>query len=324
MAVLLYNPDLNKHQHKNMKVLKIIVLICLISATGLVHAEKKLVFSLDLVRHGDRTPTCDLPKYPLKLKQGSGGLTVKGIQQELALGKELRNIYVNQTHLLPDKYAPETMYIRSTDTKRTIESANSILSGLYPQTKIPVHTVPISEDTLLIANPGYNPFKLIERYIRNRHEWNKITNEYKTQLDHWGSTAGIELSNPDNLNCLADNLHYRKRHYLPMPRGISQQDANEIISIDDTMTLNEFNHYSFPMGNEFLKSANKYIADAVERKSKLKYALFVGHDATLMSVMHALNIPIKHIPDYASRLNFSVYEKNQSYVTVISLNGKPL
>lgn len=305
-----------------MKIIKIFAFICLFLTASLANADEKLIFSLDLVRHGDRTPTCELPKYPLNLKEEAGGLTENGIKCETALGKELRTIYVNQTHLLPSAYEPETMYVRSTDTKRTIESAISILSGLYPQTKIPVHTVPISKDTLLITNPGYNPFKLIERYIRNRHEWNKITTEHKTKLDHWGSTVGMELSNYDNLNCLADNLQYRKNHHLPMPNGISTHDVNEIIALSDAMTLNEFNTYSFPNGNEFLRTANEYIDDAVNHK--LKYVLFVGHDATLMSVIHTLNIPIKNIPGYASRLNFSIYKKDKSYVTIISLNGKTL
>ena len=155
-------------------------------------------------------------------------------------------------------------------------------------------------------------------------QWINIKNEYKTQLAGWSEATGLTLTSNDHLNCLADNLLFRQAHHLPLPKGISQQDAREIISISDSITLYEFNHYTFTMGSEFLRTVDGYINDAVNRNSKMKYVLFVGHDATLMSVMHALNITITHIPDYASRFNVSVYQQKSGFIIKYSFNNKTI
>lgn len=77
------------------------------------------------------------------------------MDQQYELGKWLR---IRYSDFLSVKYSPHDVYVRSTDVDRTIISALSNLSGMYPpiprpgnQTDyrnqiVPVHTVDIHHD----------------------------------------------------------------------------------------------------------------------------------------------------------------------------------
>lgn len=97
-----------------------------------VSAAEKLIFSLDLMRHGDRAPIKELPKVPYTGITPLGHLTPEGIAGCYQLGTKFRQKYVTQHHLLPAAYDPKLMYVRSSDFDRTLMSAQSVLMGLYP------------------------------------------------------------------------------------------------------------------------------------------------------------------------------------------------
>lgn len=61
-----------------------------------------------------------------------GQLTAKGLKDVKKTGEYLRQRYVEEYKLLPSKLDLNALWIRSTDSKRTIETAYTILSGLYP------------------------------------------------------------------------------------------------------------------------------------------------------------------------------------------------
>ena len=72
---------------------KILLSIILFAFSALLHANEKLILSVDLVRHGDRSSICQLPNSPLNMNEKSGALTQMGIQQERMLGQNLRALY---------------------------------------------------------------------------------------------------------------------------------------------------------------------------------------------------------------------------------------
>ncbi|HVT62082.1 MAG TPA: histidine phosphatase family protein, partial [Legionellaceae bacterium] len=95
-------------------------------------AQGTLIFAIDLVRHGDRTPLIPSSAMEKIWPQGPGQLTPKGMYQAYELGKILRQHYVDEYHLLPKQYDSKIMTVRSSNMKRTMMSAQSILFGLYP------------------------------------------------------------------------------------------------------------------------------------------------------------------------------------------------
>lgn len=121
------------------------------------NADGELV-SLQIVhRHGARTPIHPAPLQtsqwtPLSL--GLGHLTIRGRAQHEAFGRKLRATYIpNSNSFLPTS-APgsDIVYVRSTDVDRCLISAQSLLQGLWPGSRIPIHT--ILEDTEALLQPS--------------------------------------------------------------------------------------------------------------------------------------------------------------------------
>ncbi|HHF7343872.1 TPA: histidine phosphatase family protein [Legionella feeleii] len=312
-----------------MKVLiKNCFFIFLAVAVSNAFAQEKLIFALELIRHGDRTPLEEIPNSPHDWKRGFGELTQRGWYQELESGRAARKKYVKQYHLLPANYNPRLVYVRSTDTKRTIASANAFLLGLYPSKmrrgSIPVHAISKSQDNLLIVTPGKNIFSLIKLYFISRKAWQEQTSYRQEKLRRWRSITGLSLKNYQQIVPLADNLYIRRIHHVPMPKGISNDDANEIIQLGKWAVVNYFKlrQVSYPMGHSFLNETNNYFVNAVEKRSSLKYVLLSAHDSSIMSVMATLGAPLESIPPYASHVDFALFKNNKNYYIRVSYNDK--
>ena len=71
------------------------VLFSIFVYSSCVFAQGTLIFAIDIIRHGDRTPMIASPEMQKIWPQGLGQLTPKGMRQEYELGKRLRELYVN-------------------------------------------------------------------------------------------------------------------------------------------------------------------------------------------------------------------------------------
>ncbi len=307
------------------------LLIYLAFSNAYAIPEEKLLFSIDLIRHGDRTPTSEIPNAPHHWQEGLGELTEKGINQEIQLGKKLREKYVTRAHLLPENYKPGSIYVRSTNIKRATSSANSLLLGLYPPNKrdslnqkITIETVPIDKDNLLLVKPSKNIFALTKVFFVSHQSWKIKTVNIKSKLKYWSAQTGIKLNNFQQLDSLADNLYIRNLHHIPLPKGISSNDASEIIALSEWAQINYFKlkEITYPTGRVFIKTASKYFDQSIQNNSPLKYVLYSAHDSSIMSVMTTLGAPLNEIPHYASSLNVSLFKRKSNYYVRISYNNK--
>ncbi|STX52358.1 major acid phosphatase Map (histidine-acid phosphatase) [Legionella busanensis] len=312
------------------KILSILLIYLTLPCTY-AFSEEKILFSIDLIRHGDRTPITEIPNYPHQWQEGLGELTKTGINQEIQLGKKLRQKYVDQLHLLPDQYNPASIYIRSTHIKRAIMSADSCLFGLYPSNKrtllnqkITPEIIPASQDNLLMVKPSKNIFSLGKLFYITQKSWILKTYKIKDKLTNWSKQTGIKLNNFKQLASLGDNLYIRQLHHIPLPPGINNTDAKEIISLSKWALINYFKlkEVTYPTGHEFIKTANNYFYQTIQTKSPLKYVLYSAHDSSIMSVMTTLGVPLNDIPPYAANLNFSLFQNKDKYYVRVSYNDK--
>jgi len=302
----------------------------LLTATNAL-ASEKLIFSVDLIRHGDRAPLHEIPTSPYPWKNGLGKLTDKGIKQEIELGRALRKTYIDKYHLLPDQYDEATMYVQATETHRTIQSANFLLQGLYPEDKrngkiIPIVVFPLKQDSLLAPKTSHNIFLAVYRKYVDHQAWAMKTATFQSKLHEWSQITGRPITDFEEAGQLGDNLYIRQLHHVPFPKGLSETDAKQLIELREYCIINRYRIKSIsrPLGVAFLTKVSNLFNQAIRKETPLKYALFMAHDSTIMNVLNSLDVPLTSVPDYASRLNFSLYEKNNRYFVVVRLNGKPV
>lgn len=321
------------------KFLIFISIVTSLFGTINVLAKEQLLFAVDLIRHGDRIPVFAIPKSPYHWSEGYGELTPEGMNQEFQLGVQLRKKYIDKYHLLPAHYRSETMYVRSTDVNRTLMSAESCLMGLYPLgtgpqlnsntpalpaafQPIPVHTVPLDQDHLLTWKASKNVLLI----MKNHKAWQEKMASLQDQFAKWSQATGMKIENLGQLELLGDNFYIRKLHHIPLPAGMSSQDAAQIISAGQWVLVNKVKSEKIasPVGHEILKTVMNYFQRTTEQPLTLKYVLFSAHDVTIMAVMNTLGAPMNEPPTYASHLNFALFENDKKYSIKVSLNDQPV
>ena len=111
----------------------------------------KLEMVVEVFRHGAREPIFNY--WNALSFQLPGELTSVGMRQHFLLGAQLRQDYIEDQQFLSKNYDPREIYVRSTDYNRTIMSALSQLSGLYP-----LQTGPMVPSDIPLNNtlPPYN------------------------------------------------------------------------------------------------------------------------------------------------------------------------
>jgi acid phosphatase len=286
-----------------------------------------LIFAVDIIRHGDRTPLSIIPTDPHPWAEGFGELTAAGITQEYMLGKKWRALYVDKWHLLPAHYDAGTIYVRSTDVNRTLMSAQVALLGLYPPgtgptlpdgksaapygiQPIPIHTVALETDGLLIADHDKVKFKqLLERDVFSSPEWKEKSAELEPKFAQWSAATGIEITNLAQLESLADTVFIYRLYHLPLPPVIAH-DAQTIIDAGHWVFVEAYKPKEMGRltGGALLKEIANYFQAASEGKSSLKYVLFSAHDTTVLSAMSCLGKPLTDPPPYASDVSFALFK----------------
>eukprot|EP01017_Pseudomicrothorax_dubius_P043051 TRINITY_DN710_c0_g1_i1.p1 TRINITY_DN710_c0_g1~~TRINITY_DN710_c0_g1_i1.p1 ORF type:complete len:460 (-),score=124.31 TRINITY_DN710_c0_g1_i1:84-1463(-) len=103
-----------------------IAVVALLVSSG--HCQLKLVIEMN--RHGARGPIYEAVDHSSWEKMGE--LTPVGMRQLYLLGSELSKRYIEEKRLLEDVFDPNTIFVRSTASNRTIQSAVSLLMGLFP------------------------------------------------------------------------------------------------------------------------------------------------------------------------------------------------
>lgn len=324
-------------------MLRILIVCCSIllgNAWAKEHAE--LIFALDLVRHGDRTPLQQLPTVSHHWTQGLGQLTAKGMRQEFELGTKLHKRYIDEQHLLPAQYDAKTLYVRSTNYDRTLMSAQSLLLGLYPLgtgpylsgepalpegfQPIPIH-IPRSEkhDPLLIDTdtPKFN--ELLQTYVYTQAPWKAKEEALRGKYKRWSELTGFEINALYRLQPLADILYIHNLYGLPLPAGLSKEEADEIIETGKWCFTMKFKPKKIgqTVATDLLAMIIDFLEKAEHQNTSLKYVLLMGHDTSILGLLSVMQVPLEQAPGYASWVNFSLFEKeNGERFVEIHFNDK--
>jgi len=124
---------------------KLILFLCL--CICLYANNSTLEMLIVMFRHGGRAPLNSM--YDSTWGDMYGQLTSVGMRMEYMLGASILQDYSD--FLVP--YKPEEVYVRSTDVDRTINSANSVMYGIYGQ--YGQATTSIDRSILTLTYPAY-------------------------------------------------------------------------------------------------------------------------------------------------------------------------
>ncbi|XP_064907784.1 prostatic acid phosphatase isoform X3 [Columba livia] len=277
-----------------------IILILLQQTT----AERELKFVVAVFRHGDRTPIVNFPTDLHKESewpQGFGQLTKTGMQQLFELGRYMRERYAN---FLNSTYNRKEFYIQSTDYDRTIMSAQSYLSGLFPPTSsqiwnpellwqpIPVHVLQKSTDRSL-----HFPLPDCPRFDELQNE-TQTSSEFQNRIQPY---MGI--------------------HNYTLPAWATKDVIDKMEELAELSLLSLFGLYkreekSRLQGGVLVNTILNSIKQAANSSKQRKMEVYSAHDTTVGAIQIALNIFNGKLPPYAACQFFELYQESSGRYSI--------
>uniref|UniRef100_UPI00358E853A lysophosphatidic acid phosphatase type 6 isoform X2 n=1 Tax=Myxine glutinosa TaxID=7769 RepID=UPI00358E853A len=224
-----------------------------------------------------------------------GELTRIGMEQAYHLGLHLRDLYIHQRPLLSPSFKSQEIYIRSTDTKRTIESARCVLAGLFLQKQEEPAKIVVARLEEEVLFPNYICCARLKELLRmmfgNSHKLPDLLKD-KEAL-HALLHLPVDSRGPDFI-ALRDVLVARQTHGLPvslelhdwlpkveqratqmMLSGIGTEQSTEVLQLS-----------SGPLLNLILQN----MEEIVEGKKSPQLLLYSCHDTTLLPLLPVLGI----------------------------------
>jgi acid phosphatase len=286
----------------------------------------KLVFGLDVVRHGDRAPVIHMPKFSDAWQEDEiGKLTELGLENSRKLGERMKKHYIETHNLLPEHYGKDLMVVRSTNYDRTINTAKQILRGMYPEhfDQIEIVTQPKDKDVLLL------PYHQAMLQLRMKYFYYQMSEEehalLRTLMGKMEQIMGHKLSDIDLLNA-ADVLNVNKIHKIKLHPELTSHEAEDILTLAHKIWLRRF----APHETQHVVSANllTHIREVIEQttlQDKPRYILYVAHDYNLIALLMLLSQEITKIPPYNAFVRFEVLQdKGLELVVRVSYDGNPI
>ena len=332
-----YQPlPLNLGHNKFFCQILLLILGLLVVMTGYTKTHLKIIFAIDVIRHGSRTPLIIIPSDPHHWSEGLGQLTPQGMNEAFRLGKKMRHYYIDSLHFLPKHYHINSMIVRATNFNRTLMTAECLLSGLYPlgtgpkyipnktglpqrMQVIPIHTVKRSHEQLLLKEGKTQRKKtksLINQYVKQSSTWKNKEKEIAPSLKKWGKLTGLKLKHLMDIIPFGDNLYIRRRNHIPYPKGINQQTANQIIALHNWAIYQTYKSKAVSnyIISDFFKTIDNHFKYRIKHpKDSLRYLLYSGHDTDILTIMSILGNPLKHNPPYVSNIRFELLSDHHHY-----------
>ncbi len=250
--------------------------------------------------------------------EGVGQLTLTGMKQENQLGKKMRNRYLTQTNLLPNKYKAGTMHVLCSSFDRTIMSAQWLLMGLFPlgtgpvknlskgYQAVPFRTVSGPSD-MMVPDNKCNPFDFgtfVREIVFLIPEWQAKQQSLQANFPAWSAATAYSITGLYDLKQLGDALDISQRNKAPLPAGLSSSDIATIIDAGAWAYWNLYKNQAVGQASSasLLQDIYTRLQNATQPNQTLKYMLYSAHISTLMALLSALGAPVSAVSPYASDL----------------------
>ena len=247
--------------------------------------KEELRWAFEIFRHGARTPYGGMfysnSNYYDCFNQkwiGVKELTGVGLRQHFLVGYRNRLKYMIENRLISEQYDPREVYLISTDSNRTIMSANAQVQGLY----LPQTGPSLSKEQAEVAVP---PVK-IEEY-----------DEEKKILDEDNYTVL-----PNRMNIMPIHNFFTKEHFIQLQDKKVCPNAAQIY--DNNQNRKEVVDFLNNMTDKYGKNLAKILIENKYNETSLKnytnaYNIFdtiiahytEGNDYFNETIVPTLNVP---------------------------------
>lgn len=312
----------------------LLLLLCLVCGTAA--GDKTLVYVTVLFRHGDRSPIKAFPTDPHQESawpQGFGQLSQVGMQQHFNLGQFLRKRY---SGFLNESYDRHEISVRSTDYDRTLMSAEANLAGLYPPNgaqvfhpslewqPIPVHTVPMSEERLLLFPLGDCPrYTQLMSETEQTLEFLNVTSSYEDVIELVRNKTGLIKTSIESVWSVYDTLFCETQHNMTIPDWATPEVMTKLKYLKDFSFRTTFGVYKQTeksrlqgglLLGEIVKNLTRMASES--DRPRLKLMMLSAHDTTVTALQAALNVFNGVQPPYASCHIFELHKDGNGSFSV--------
>lgn len=294
-----------------------------------------------------RSPIAFMPNDSLnnaKWEYGMGQLTATGMQVLDILGKAMRQRYVVDHQLISPMFNVSEYVVRSTDYDRTIQSAQSLLLGLFPRglvlnsSVVPVHVMPKQFDELLLGYENSICGRLAEMRSKKSGAWVQKEKQSEELFLRLAQASGYEKVTLDQLDIIQDPLFCEAAHDFEFIDAFKNFPELVKKTMDlFTWTLREKYVRNIEMsrltgGNmigrvisKFQRKAGRKISVPIypspgspriedrTESSDLKITHFSAHDTTLLSLLGSMGMYDDSNPPYGSSIVFELLLKDDDY-----------
>ena len=292
-----------------------------------------------VMRHGARGPT-SIYNFNRHIwnPEDVGQLTQNGRKQNFLLGTELRKRYVGDGKLLDSEHNPEQVYVLSSQINRTINSAKALFRGLYPAGNSPglpfnpLEATPIQRIETIKENIDYSSLEIpslqpiginiiprktdsmfhglktcdranqIKKQAKSLPEYKDKEKEMKQKL-----YPAISPLLKEDIDSISDAKKASSAIACDLAANAPNPLSDELYQqLDD---LRNWWYYAALASTEeqlrlssdtMLRELHKRLSDASTGASPTRFALYSGHDTSLIAYLSCLGSDIRKYPIFSS------------------------
>ncbi|KAJ3186359.1 hypothetical protein HDU85_007799 [Gaertneriomyces sp. JEL0708] len=320
--------------HHSLQRIALVALLGLGHLTSYASAEFQTVSAVVLSRHGARTI---LEKDTFTFREGEEPrLTIEGMLQLQDAGKFLNDRWSNEQTAMKGFtgiYDPKTVYVRSSNTHRTVLSAQMLASGLFPPQLAAEATLVLANGTTLTApGEGATRDQLVPVFTENEEDdlilrgWLECSalEAQASQLYKSRDFAEHEKQHTSFFNILSQKLNTKvglKDMWNVYDFINTQQSYNatfEKLSTEQweelTDLVNDVEYHKFESGQgaaNFLGNVLTTLNTAAENPTARKLSYYSGHYTTFVNFFGLTGLStsdpsLRTIPEYGSLLIFEL------------------
>lgn len=270
----------------------------------------------------------------------SGNLIDSGVEHLISLGKLYRHYLIDEIHLLPRKYDPKNVFVRSSFVHRCVESSVAFMNGMYP---------PENDSEELHITTGHSKVEPLCPYSESTEKFDELSKEF-VKTDEFKKRKEFF----QNLNALQKDLDYKVEN--EMDNLIIGDFLNCYRCSGNELPLSSFNETENDNKSEVTKNTEifdklmsnmafwetgfleftgnlsympifemmvNYIDHlfAMDEKAH-KFYLFSAHDVTISAVLVALGyLDYDSPPPFGAHLAAELWQLDKPYLRFV-YNGK--